>query len=57
MRKILLLFPLALLLLGLGTISQGQGGAEEAVQLTIYSGDLAMVREQRAVKLEPGESL
>ncbi|MGQ9477660.1 MAG: DUF4139 domain-containing protein [Candidatus Bipolaricaulia bacterium] len=59
MRKILLLFPLALLLLGLGlgVISQSRGGAEEPVQLTIYSGDLALVSEPRTVKLEPGEAL
>ncbi len=57
MRKILLLFPLALLLLGLGVISQSRGGAEEPVQLTIYSGDLALVSEPRTVKLEPGETL
>lgn len=55
MRKILLLFPLVLLLLGLGAISRG--GSEEAIQLTIYSGDLALVREPRLIRLEPGESL
>jgi len=52
MRKLLLLIPLALVLLGLGAISLG---TEEELWLTIYSNDLALVSELRTLALEPGE--
>lgn len=49
MRKLLLVIPLGLLLLGLGAISLG---TERELSLTIYSHDLALVSETRTIGLD-----
>lgn len=53
MRKLLLILPLALVLLGLGAISLGTEGE---LWLTVYSNDLALVSELRSLGLEPGQT-
>jgi hypothetical protein len=54
MRKILLVLPLALVLLGLGAISLGE--TDQEITLTVYSDNLALVSELRTIRLEPEQA-